>query len=232
MNSTTPDSNMTENEEYQILLMQYAAGCLDQAQSMIITAHLGMSDKGHQILKDCACIGGTLLEKKCEPVSMSAKSLENIMSQIDCCPELECDSEEKCGAALPEGHYLPECVQKNIKAKNPAQTLKWKTFYPGISFIGLPLECTQSKAHLVKIKPGHTTPSHRHSGLTITLLLNGGIYDNGAQYGIGDLIIHDVQSAPYNPKSCTTNGCISLTVHASPIKLTGIASILNPLIRF
>ena len=57
-------------ETYQALLMEYVAGALDQAQSLIVSAHITMSPRGREIARACECVGGALLEKRCEPVAM------------------------------------------------------------------------------------------------------------------------------------------------------------------
>lgn len=232
MSSTTHHhSHEMDAENYQSLLMQYAAGCLDQAQTMVVQAHLSLSGQGHKILRDCACIGGTLLEKNCEPVAMSEASLNSVMQRLDAPANLPPQPETPAESILPEGHCLPDCIEKTVSAKS-SDALKWKSFYPGIEFVSLPLPCKKSKAHIIKASPGSVAPKHAHGGLEITLLLDGSMYEEGERYTVGDLIIHDADTPPHSPQACEQQGCVCLTVSSAPMKFTGIASLLNPFVRF
>lgn len=229
MTHSQPHNSKTECDKYEYLLMRYASGCLDQAQTMIVTAHLGLSDKGHDLLKKFSSMGGTMLKDKCAPSKMSEGCLDNILAKIDN-DEIKPEKVIADSLDLPDDHCLTKCIQSNLKP-GKSKKIKWQSFYPGICFIDLPLECTKSKAQLIKAAPGKKAPAHTHGGLEITLLLDGAMIEHGETYNVGDLIVHDETAEAHSPMACPENGCVCLAVSTAPMKFTGFARILNPFIR-
>lgn len=215
-------------ENYRFLLMRYASGSLDQAQSMAVTAHLGLSNKGHALLRQFTALGGNMLEENCSPAEMNADCLDKILDRIEH-PRNEENCEPKKEINLPEKHHLTACIQNNLNCTDKTK-LKWKKFYPGITFIDLPLECKQSKAKLIKVMPGKQAPAHEHNSLEITLLLDGGMHEDDNHYTVGDLVVHEA-GTKHSPQACPKRGCVCLTVSEQPMKLTGIAKLLNPIVR-
>lgn len=229
MEQTLSNPQQKHLANYEVLMMQYASGCLDQAQNMIIRAHLSLSQKGHAMLKNFTSLGGHILQEECTPIEMSPKSLDEVLNRLDTCMSEETE-EAKTPPRLPEGHATTPCIQSNIYC-DKKQELKWKSFYPGIQYIDLPLECKKSKVQLIKAAPGKKAPEHKHEGLEITLLLDGAMYDNEQKYSVGDLIVHDSETHAHSPVACVENGCVCLTVSTNPMRLTGLGRFLNPLIR-
>ena len=216
-----------QDANYEFLLMQYAAGALDQAQSMAVTAHLGLSTKGHNMLKRFTSLGGDILENTCKPAEMNKNALEAV---LDCLEKPAPQKSQKADIGLPEGHSLTACIQNNIKYTKKSR-LKWQTFYPGIQFFDLPLECNKSKAQIIKAKPGKKAPAHEHGGMEITLMLDGAMTEHGQTYEVGDLIVHDADHGAHSPQACPEMGCVCLTVSTEPMRLTGLGRLLNPIIR-
>ena len=217
-----------DQSSYEILLMEYAAGTLDMAQMLIVSAHLSLSPKARKIVKDCECVGGTLIEKRCEPVAMNKNSLDNVLNRLDHkTPAREADPRSR---RLPDDFHMPFCIESMITCRS---RLRWRSFYPGIDGFALPLECRKSKAHAFRIRPGVSAPAHRHEGLEITLVLDGAIGDEDGLYEQGSLLISDVEDKAHKPMASVDRGCVCLTVFSGPVHFTGgLTRLLNPFFRF
>jgi putative transcriptional regulator len=223
-----------EIEAYHLLLAEYAAGTLDMAHSLLVSAHLSLSCKGRSFVKNCESLGGILIEQHCEPVEMSCDSLQNVLARLDAgtTPPSDATQSAKHGPTLPTGHSLPECVQGTLKTccDKEDSRVHWKVVYPGMRIAKLPLACNRSKAHVIKVSPGKASPYHRHKGMEITLILDGAIIDDGGTYTQGDVMIRSEEDM-HNPRSCEKSGCVCLVVGSEGIALTGLLKLLNPFVR-
>jgi putative transcriptional regulator len=222
-------------DSYHALMLGYASGTLDQAQTLITALHIALSKKAQRLLRDYECLGASFLEKECEPVSLCKSALDNVLAQI----------EEKTSSTKPTPNDTRTrrtvcdtmCVEEIIKyAIGECQNLdtssmRWKRAYPGFQILELDLSCKNSSAKFMKVDPAKKTPKHSHTGLEITLILDGSYSDETGHYSKGDLIVTD-EHCEHAPKSCPDNGCVCMIVSSSPIRLSGISKLLNPFIRF
>lgn len=213
---------------YDVLMMNYAAGILDQAQSLVLEAHIALSEAGRRAAHNFERLGGVMLERHCEPVPMRSGQLENILGRLDRCAAKKTTSPTK--RVIPQEARLPDCTMKSF-ACECAPNARWKSIYPGLDVFALPLECTASTARFMRARPAFETPPHTHSGLEIMLVLDGAIRDEDGLYRRGDLIVSD-ETDTHATKACPEQGCVCLVVTSGPIRLTGLASLLNPFIRF
>jgi putative transcriptional regulator len=214
---------------YDSLMLGYAAGTLDQAQSMLVAAHVALSAAGRNFLSTCNALGGVLLDQHCEPVAMRGNSLQNVLQRLDAAP-MSSSVAPASRVAVPEDVPLPACTMQAYGCEvTPQKT--WKTIYPGLDVCDLALPCRESLARLMRARPAFKTPSHTHKGLEMMLILKGALEDEDGLYRRGDLIISD-ESDTHATKACPEQGCVCLVVTTGPIRLTGFASLLNPFIRF
>lgn len=222
-------TNTLCKDTYESLLMGYAFGVLDQAQSLIVAGHLTLSPHAREFAKSCERMAGALLEKDCPPVSMSNNALDCVMKALDTAPchdEKHCTHHKKAG--LPDDLELPEPLLEPLN--NCPNPFEWKTLYSGFKTYDLPLPCQSSKARLVKLAPGLKTPHHEHRGIEITLVLSGAYLDETGAYRRGDLIVTD-ETIDHSPKACPEAGCVCMIVSSAPVKFTGLASVLNPFLK-
>lgn len=210
---------------YEALLLGYAIGALDEAQSLIIGAHLSLSHKAQQFLKYYEAIGGYLMEAECEPVAMSESALDCVLAKLDTPPEW---GEKECiSCAFPDDVALPPLLA-NMLALQKNQS--WHHDVPGMEILPLALTCRHSTARLMRAGPGFKAPAQPHPGTEITLILNGTFLDEGAQYHRGDLYVKDGGSA-HAPEACKEQGCVCLVVSSAPVGLTNLAAMLHPFMK-
>jgi putative transcriptional regulator len=231
--AVNPTMDEIMQSSYQSLLLAYAAGVLDQAQHLIVASHIALRPEARKFVHTCEAVGGTLIEKHCEPVPMKDCSLGKVLDKImnPCgdkaggpCNKADCDEAEKL--ALRD---LPPPLQRILIAQQRA--LHWRRVMAGLEALELELQCRRSHSRFLKFEPGRKAPSHHHGGLEITLVLNGAFHDDTGLHKRGDLLVIDERSNPPQ-QACSKDGCIALVVSAAPMRLTGIAALLHPFMRF
>ena len=211
---------------YEALLISYAAGTLNQAEDLIVASHLAFSKQAQNFVSHCEAVGGAMVESFCEPIAMNDGALNSVLSKLD---ENETfhDDPHKGAACL---KALQCDVPAPLKDTLKSQTIKWHTLFPGMKAYDLKLQCKESVARFMKADPGLKSPHHSHGGTEITLVLDGAFSDETGSYKRGDLIVTD-EAHDHTPVACKNDGCICLVVTSEPIKLTGIASLLNPFLK-
>lgn len=221
-----PTQQESLRDGYEALLLSYAAGNLDEAQSLAVATHLTFSDKARTLVRQCEDLGGALIESQCTPVSMTDGALNNVLDHIE-------STEYHSGRTDKESMPAPDLgftIPKPLKDTITGQSVKWAPLLPGMKACDIHLNCKNSAARFMKAAPGCVTPHHKHGGMEITLVLDGAFWDETGQYQRGDLIVTD-EHYEHTPHACKKHGCVSLVVTSAPIKLTGIASLLNPFLK-
>ncbi len=213
---------------YDTLLMDYAAGTLDETQTLVVAAHLTYSQKARDFIKSCESIGGALIEEE-SPSDMNAGSLQSVLDRLESAPKPQTrPTQPKTPTPGVFEFELPEPLRRPFTDQKKAP--KWQTIFPHIKSIEFPVDCKTTYGRFVKIAPGHHAPEHRHTGTEITLVLDGAFHDETGSYEVGDLIVTD-ETFEHEPIACEINGCVCLIVQTAPIKLTGIKAILNPFLK-
>lgn len=221
--------NSALRDTYESLLMDYAFGALDQAQSLIVASHLALSPKARLLARACEDMAGTLLEKDCAPAPVSPQAFSRIMTAIDCAP---CASASPCchnkNKALPRELNLPEPLENSLQG---CADFHWTTLSRGFQGYDIALDngCA-SKARFMKIDPGLQTQGPRKTGLEITLVLNGAFMESGHIYRRGDLLLAD-ETLSQTQQACPKAGCVCLVVSSASIKPKGFLSFLNPFLK-
>lgn len=225
------DYGAAYRDTYESLLMGYAFGVLDRAQSLIVASHLALSPKARAITGACENVAGALLARDCPPADMRPGALERAMMALDgLCGEGPCTGHGCVEFDLPEelGKLPQPVMQTLMTAPTP---FEWKALGGGFRSYDLCMggECA-SKARFMKLDPGIKTPHHHHGGIEITLVLGGAFMDEGGSYRRGDLIVAD-ETMNHAPKACPEAGCVCMVVTSAPVKFTGLASVLNPFLK-
>lgn len=122
----------------------------------------------------------------------------------------------KAALNLPQGLVLPSVLAG-------CDIGPWRWFGPGLrrSLVRLPW-APDAKVMLVRMAPNAAGARHGHTAHELTLILHGG-YDDGGQYGPGDLGEGD--EAPHQPRAdaeeADAGGCICLMALEGGWRLTG-----------
>ena len=211
-----------EQDEYQLLLCEYAAGTLDEARALIVAAHASLCADARASICRYEQIGGALLQSECPPAALSEGCLEKVLAQIDAAP----DKDPAAGSEpiVIDGINVPASLKSYLEGCGP-----WKKRLPGMETKEIPTECA-NKAQLIRMTPGASSPAHGHGGQELTLVLDGAFDDEHGRYVRGDLIVlgeHEEHKPVADPQA----GCLCLAVSCAPIKLKGWGAVLNPFLR-
>lgn len=197
-------------DNYESLLLAYAAGALDAAQSLIVAAHVALSAHARMQIAQLEALGGTLLCRECEPQSMAAGALDKVLAKLDsCCAE---EGGSDCCHSFPENIKIPHALNRAIH--DAMGTPRWQKDIPGFQMFELPLACPQSQVRFVKAEPGKQAPAHTHEGIEITLLLDGAFTDEYGPHRRGELIVMDQADGAHSPVACRQQGCICMVVNS------------------
>lgn len=216
-------------DEYQALMLAYASGALDEAETLIVSAHINLSEKGQKAASFYEAMGGVTLEKFCEPVQMSKGSMEYVLDRLDDLDkDNSCAQSESCECSIFKDLPIPDCLSDAVLGQKRSPS--WKKYVPGVEGFELKMGCKRStsKARFMRFDPAFKSPHHSHAGREITLVLDGAFDDETGRYGRGDLLVIDNEEQHHTPQACPTDGCVCMVVTNAPIRLKGIASLLNP----
>lgn len=224
----THNTSQNLQDSYHALLLGYAAGTLDEAQDLIVSTHIAMSQAGRQAVSAYEAVGGHLMETECDPVQMCDDALDHVLARIEA-PW----AEKKTAATADDFTFhnditLPDGLYQKVRTHCRDQ--RWGMLYPGLKTMEMPMECKRSKVRFLDAAPALKTPHHTHGGIEITLVLSGAFTDETGHYRRGDLVVTD-ETLHHTPTACPEAGCVCMVVSSAPIKLTGLASLLNPFVR-
>ena len=202
-------------------LTSYAAGTLGEGLSLIVASHVSMCAQCADRLTGLEAVGGALLED-IAPSDLADTALEEVMARIDKVAQLPRQIER------PSDPVLPLPVLDYTKAG--ASQLKWVSLAPGLKQVKLFEDREGFSARLLRISAGKPMPRHGHSGMEMTLVLDGGYWDEAGSYQRGDIAEHD-ECVEHRPVADSDKDCICLVVANAPVQLRGIIGrLFQPLV--
>ena len=162
-------------------------------------------------------LGGTILETADE-VSVSRTLKSDILSQLDA-PYMPKPVFQRSGV-------FPGPVMQALKGRAP----RWKSLGMGIQQDIL-MEGNEGSMRLLSTPPGQAVPDHSHSGLELTLVLQGSFSDETGRFGVGDLEIAD-EHLEHTPTADAGEVCICLAATDAPLRFRSfMPRLLQPLFR-
>ncbi len=210
------------SDEY---LVEYAAGSLPEAESLVVASHLSMCGECRARVETFESIGAVLLEDG-ETEAVSADAFDTVMGMIAAPKPVEAPRRIEFNQSTLR--LIPPPLRSYLDAD--LDNLNWKRAGRGIQEASLKQD-EDVRISLLRIRPDQKVPSHTHTGEEYTLILDGGYKDGSAHYEQGD-ISHVDGSVDHAPVADPHGPCLCLTVRTGPAQLTGkIGRILNPFIR-
>lgn len=209
------------------LLVDYAAGALGEAESLVIATHLALCPACRTAVAALEDVGGALLEGLA-PAELATGSLDTVLARI----EGEAPAAPRAERKPPSGDRIlvPEPLRGYLQAS--LEELPWKGLLPGLGMFEIATAGKTRKTRLLRVKAGTPMPEHTHRGSELTLVLAGGYSDERGHFVRGDIDITD-DSVRHQPVADSDGDCFCLTTTEAPLKLTGrIGRLLNPFVRF
>ena len=80
-------------------------------------------------------------------------------------------------------------------------------------------DAPRERVILLKIAPGHATPTHGHRGLELTQVLYGAFAGAHGHYGPGDLEEADEDVKDHEPRVTADGECLCLAAVEAPLRI-------------
>jgi putative transcriptional regulator len=210
------------------LLVDYAAGTLPEAISLLVATHLTYCPDCRKEVQALEAVGGALLESL--PPAEVKTDFDRLLAQLNV-PEPPRPEAPLAGEA-----WMPRPVRRALAGipSTPAKPLPWKRVTGALSEIRLapPSRTPGGRTRLMRIAAGGAMPEHTHGGTEYVLVLKGGFSDQFGHYLPGDLSISTADHT-HTPIADTDGDCICLAVVDGTLKLTGVMGwVVNRFVRF
>lgn len=199
------------------LLAAYAASSLPQAYALVVAAHISLCLECRAAYEAHQACGGVVLDSVgTEAISQGLKS--RVLDLLDAPFEL-------APTYVRTGVY-PGPVMEALKGRPP----RWKSLGLGVRQSILSLD-REGSARLLYIPPGQAVPDHSHSGLELTLVLQGSFSDATGRFAVGDLEVAD-QVLEHTPTADSGAPCICLAATDAPLRFNALMPrLLQPFFR-
>lgn len=202
------------------LLQAYVCGTLPHPFSVVVAAHVSLCDECRAYMEALEVLGGAVVDRL-EPATVSQGLRERVLSQLDDFEPMS-DSPSR---SRPEGIY-PGPVMAALGGNAP----RWRPLGGGIRQQVLD-KSPEGSLRLLYIPPGMAVPEHGHSGLEMTLVLQGSFHDGRNCYQVGDVEVEDDDGCDHKPQAGPGDPCICLAATDSPLRFTGmLPRLIQPLL--
>ncbi|MFL0811584.1 MAG: ChrR family anti-sigma-E factor [Agarilytica sp.] len=214
----------SENE-----LLEYSAGNLDWALSIVVSAHMQMCPQCKQKCIQLNALGASIMNNT-KPVAVETSSFDNVMAKIKQQTALGSTPEKpeqniNANKGASRTQHLPDVVSKLLPDN---EKLHWKFVSPALREAQLVTGQDKYEVSFHKIKRGGKVAEHDHGGLEVTLVLEGSFSDANGNYVAGDYIVKQPGEV-HRPIAAQDQDCLCFTVVEAPVKVTGIiGKIVNP----
>jgi putative transcriptional regulator len=209
-------------------MVAYAAGTLDEANSLAIAAHLTLCPACRDDIAAYEALGATLIEELPE-AAMAPQALAATLERVrqESRPSASVSSLQPSSHAPRSSIMLPAPLQHYVGGDIDAA--KWQTLGPGIRH--MPLIASEGvTARLLRIAPGRAVFDHSHGGSELTLVLNGSYLSQGERFARGDLEVAD-ENVNHRPVAGMEDVCICLAVTDAPLRFDSwIGRLMQPFI--
>ncbi|MGH1369948.1 MAG: ChrR family anti-sigma-E factor [Maritimibacter sp.] len=210
---------MTTNISHHIpdeLMAAYVAGVLPKAFSLVVATHISMCDECRANLHAHEAAGGAVLDA-IDTQALSEALRGSIFEQLD-------DGFDDTPAAPVRSGIYPGPVMEALKGAGP----KWKRLGGGVKQCILEMDKFGS-SRLLYIPAGQAVPDHGHSGMELTLVLQGAFSDETGRFAVGDVEVADTD-LEHVPTAEEGLPCICLAATDAPLRFNAfIPRLLQPL---
>ncbi|MDF2117200.1 ChrR family anti-sigma-E factor [Roseiarcaceae bacterium H3SJ34-1] len=204
-----------------LLLADFAANTLDEANALVIATHLSMCPQCRMVVGQFECLGGALLDGlPSQPFDSGrrARALAEIEAELP-------------PALPPRARPQPRTDVDSLIGLYGAGSWRWTG--PGVYWrpLDVPVE-NGTRAFLLRAAPGTALLNHRHSGTELTLVLKGAFSHELGRFAAGDVEEADIEIA-HSPVVDKESECICLVAMQGDIRLQGwIGRLMQPFVRF
>ncbi|MDE1158873.1 MAG: cupin domain-containing protein [Neorhizobium sp.] len=207
-------------ERLEFLVAQYVSGALPEAAHVLVGSHLemqgvnGLNPKLAGVMQELA--GEALAAIEPVPLRSRASSLEDIMSSRPSRQGLGSGAGQDGGEPADDAD-LPKLLR--AYTGRALATIPWRRKLPGLQEYVIE-KGAGIETSLLLARPGRALPSHGHTGLELTLVLDGQFQDYRGRFGEGDVSVAD-EEIDHRPVASDRGPCLCFSVLLAPITLSG-----------
>jgi putative transcriptional regulator len=193
---------MGDQDNYQALMLDYAAGALPAASALLVETHFTLRPRAAEAAQAADIAGGALLESL-EPAEVGAPR--------PTLPEPGGGAASRLGAA----RRMVDAVLDD------ADAAPWRRWPLGVRECDLPVEGLS----LLRLAGGRATPRHGHYGQELTLVLHGLLEDELGAYVRGDIAFAD-EGVIHRPRVPAGSDCVCLISRPAPTRFLGLLGVV------
>lgn len=195
------------------LLLDYAAGTLDEASSLLVAAHLTLCPHCRAEVAAAEAIGGSLLDDL-PAAPLLPGALDAVIARLGI------DPEQPAIRDVHTSSWLPRPLVERLGGDDPSRW-KWRWLGPGVADLALVSARNRPSARMVRLAPGTGLPPHDHAGRELTLVLRGAFGDRFGRFGPGD-VEETYPDMHHEPVALAGEICIGLVVTDARLRFDGI----------
>lgn len=207
---------MIKHHPKETTLVEFAAGTLNEARSLIVATHLEMCPDCRRVVRDLEHMGGMMLDQAI-PAAMSPDARQSVLDRF----QADAASPAEAGRELTSQQHL---ARYEFGA--------WRWVGPGVHWrsVGVP-QHDGTRVFMLKAAPGTQLPSHRHAGTELTCVLEGAFLHQGGRFGPGDCDDADSE-VEHTPSIETGVECVCLVAMQGSIRLNSLLGrLIQPFVR-
>ncbi|MBB4285266.1 ChrR family anti-sigma-E factor [Roseospira goensis] len=220
----------------EALLIAYAAGHLGEGLSLLVATHLTLCPHCRAAVAEAEAVGGAMMDTVA-PVAMGADAL-SVLGRLDR-PEAGAGAPPPVtrrrpasspARAAPQGIALPAPLRGYVQDLSAA---RWQWVSPGVRQLDLMHRPKgRDTAKLLRIAPGRVLPEHGHTGLELTVVLQGSFTDEQGRFTRGDLAELD-SDVNHQPIADSGEECICIIGTEAPLRFSGLVPrMVAPMLGF
>jgi len=212
-----------EHHPPEEFLARFAAGRLDRAEHIVMSAHVAMCARCRRFVAAFERLGGAALEAA-EPAALAAGAFDAVMARIG------------AGETAPPAPAVPR-----PRRAEDAGLPKVLDFYdigrvrriaPGVSMRPIVIPgAGKSRAFLLRSEPGTRMLEHTHTETELTCVLQGSFSHEGGHFGPGDFDLGD-DTIDHRPIVGADMPCVCLVAMSGKLRINGLLGrLIEPFIR-
>lgn len=192
------------------LIMGYSSGNLPEAVNLIVATHVSLCDECRAAVESYDAVGGALVETV-ETIAVSDACLAGTLDLIQ-------NGAWPTADTRIDDPVLPAPLRDYVGGS--LADVKWRPVGMGVKQAILATS-DSATARLLYIPAGTAIPDHGHSGMELTLVLQGAFQDDDGRFARGDIeVAHE--DLNHTPIADISQDCICLAVTDAPLRFKGL----------
>ena len=220
---------MTHNHHpHPETLISYVAGTLPNAISCVVACHLSLCRDCSDHARRLGIVGGLMLKKlDAAPADKAFTERADAHWSVHGLPSRD---PQQNPAPQTEDPVLPKPLAHHLGMGGA--DIPWKTVVKGVRQYWVKLPKGSGQIRLLRLAPGKLLLEHTHTGMELTLVLQGIYGDHTGDYVRGD-VIEWTEGTLHQPRASGDEECICVIASENTPRFSRLAArLLRPIMGF